>query len=89
MIFGIRDGIVLYLHGCKVANELFVFELVKAEAVATLGVVVVILHIRNNTLAHLQLNILCRSILFAVTIHRVEILTYHRAVGNDVGAKIE
>ena len=89
MIFGIRDGVVLYLHGCKVANKLFVLELIEAEAVASLGVVVVILHIRNHTFAHLELNIFCRSVLFAVTIHRVEILTYHRAVRNDVGAKIE
>ena len=67
------------------AYEFLLLELVEAESVTPLRVVVVVLHIGNYALIYLQLYVFGRSILLLVLVHRLEVLAYYRAVWNHVG----
>ena len=71
------------------AHELFVLEFVEAESVALFQFVVVMLYVSYDASAHLQLHVVGRRVLLLVFIHRLEILSYDGAFGDDVGTEIE
>ena len=85
VILAVGNGVVLDVHRCKVADEFLVLELVEAESVAVLHVVVVMLHIGNHSPVYLQLYIFGTGILLFVLVHRLEVLPDDGSVGNDVG----
>ena len=85
VVFAVGDRIILNLHRRKMAYEFFLLELVEAESVTPLRVVVVVLHIGNYALIYLQLYVFGRSILLLVLVHRLKVLAYYRAVWNHVG----
>ena len=66
------------------AYEFLVLKLVEREAISTFLIVVVMLYVRNSAFVHLQHNVLCRCVLLFVFVHRLEVLSYHRTVWNDV-----
>ena len=71
------------------AHELLVLELVERESVAFLHVVVVVLDVGYDTVAHLQHHVLGRCVLPLVLVYRLEVLAYDGAVGYDLGIEIK
>ena len=70
-------------------HEFLVLELVERESVAALQVVVVVLDIGDDALAHLQLHVFGGIVALLVLIERLEILLDDRTLGDDVGTQIE
>ena len=67
VILGVADGVVLYLVGCHMTHQFLVLELVQTEAVAFLGIVVIVLDIGYYALVHLKLHIFsCRYFLLVL-----------------------
>ena len=89
MIFGVTDGVVLYLRCCHVAYEFLVLKLVQREAITSFGVIVILLDIGDNTTPNLQHDIVGCRIFLVVLIQRFEVLAYDIAVRNHVTAEIE
>lgn len=69
------------------AYQLFVLKLVKAEAIAFFHIVVIVLYVCNNPFAYLQLDILCRCVLFLILIDCFEVLPYYSAFWYYIGTK--
>ena len=89
VVLRVGDRVVLDLHGRHVADQLLAFKLVEGEAVAALVAVVVVLDVGHRALAHLQLDVLRRSVLLGVAVERLEVLADDRAVGDDEAVEVE
>lgn len=89
VVLRVGDRVVLDLHGRHVADQLLALKLVEGEAVAALVAVVVVLDVGHRALAHLQLDVLRRSVLLGVAVERLEVLADDRAVGDDEAVEVE
>ena len=71
------------------AHHFLVLELIEAESIASLAVVVIELYVCDDTFSHLQLYVLGGGILLLVLVERLEVLPYNRSFGDDIRAEIE
>lgn len=69
------------------AYQFLVLELVKAEAVAFFQVVVIMLYIRYDTFAYLQLHVLGRRVFLFVFVYCFKVLPYDGAFGYYICAE--
>ena len=89
MIARVADCVILHNIGGGVENEFLFLKLVKRESVARLRLVVILGYIGDDTLAHLQLHVLCGCNLFVVLVKRLKVVAHNSSLGDDVGAEIE